>query len=189
MIAVFDADRLLAALPFRPVAGSTDRLVGYVPPKWHGPVLGNYNGFSGSCRVQAWELSTWLRRQRRLPVGPCCDLCGDANRLAVHSENYADIERLLTLCSGCHLSLHLRFRQPRRWSNTLNRLPLVPEWANLLSSEPVDLKRLLTLSELPVEPLHHLRRRYPSDRSIGVAEVLWGDPERVRLLGVRDRRR
>lgn len=185
MTSVLDADRLIAALPFRPVAGSTDRLIGYVPPKWHGPVLGTYNGFSGSCRVQAWELVTWLRHRRRLLLGPCCDLCGDANRLAGHSENYADIERLLTLCSRCHLSLHLRFRQPRRWSTTLNRLPEVPDWANLLSSEPIDLKRLLALSGLPVDPFHHLRLRYPADKSIGVADVLWSDPERARLLGAR----
>lgn len=156
MSAAYDPERLLQALPFRPVTPGTGLLEGYQPPTWRGPLLKPYNGFSGLQRVRTWELGSWLRRRKKLFLGNACDLCGHDRRLGGHSENYADVERALTLCSGCHLTIHLRFKQPVRWRKALDRLSTVPDWATALPSEPFDLAGWLALRGWPTDPLKRL---------------------------------
>lgn len=174
MTPAFDPERLLQALPFRPVVTGANLLEGYRPPTWKGALLKPYNGFSGLQRVRAWELGSWLRSRKKLFLGDACDLCGHDRRLGGHSENYADVERALTLCSGCHLTIHLRFRQPRRWLNLLERVSTVPDWVALLPASPFDLAGYLSRHDRPLAPLHRLADRLPGDHSIKLA--LSGSP-------------
>lgn len=169
MSRAFDAAGLLATLPHRPVTFRNNLLEGYCPPVWRYPLLGPYNGFTGTQRVRTWELETWLLRRNLLRLAPKCDLCGNTNRLGGHSESYADIERTLTLCGGCHLALHQRFRQPTRWRNILDRLPLIPEWATALSSEPSNFAQWLEANGCPTDAFETLRQRFPSDETIILA--------------------
>lgn len=159
MTAPFDPERLLQALPHRPVTPGADVLEGYEPPTWRGALLKPYNGFSGLQRLRTWELGSWLRRRGKLFLGKACDFCGHDQRLGGHSENYADVERALTLCSGCHLTIHLRFKQPVRWRRALERLPTVPTWATALPSEPFDLSGWLAHNGHELDPLARLRER------------------------------
>lgn len=177
----FDVERLLAALPVRPVVATEKLLDGYDPPHWRYPLLGPYNGFTGQQRVRTWELATWLRRRGLFSLGARCDLCGQTERLGGHSENYADIQRTLTLCGGCHLSLHLRFRHPERWLKTLGRLPLVPEWARALSHDPIDLPRWLEATGAPTDALDWIARQFPSDVTVELAkrQQLRTEPSRL----------
>lgn len=166
----FDVQRLLRALPFRPISAAGNLLEGYEPPVWRYPILGPYNGFNGEQRVRTWQLGTWLRRRGLLTLAPACDLCGRSARLGRHSENYADVQRALTICGGCHLVLHRRFRQPSRWRKTLELLPQVPEWAIALSPTPIDLPLWLTSAGAPSDPFEWLRRQFPSDQTIELAK-------------------
>lgn len=162
----FDAKRLLAALPFRPIDAAEKLLAGYEPPAWRYPLLGPYNGFTGEQRVRAWQLGTWLLRRGRLSVASCCDLCGGSSRLGRHSENYADVQRAITICGGCHLALHRRFRQPETWRQKLSALPSTPKWAIALSLTPIDLPGWLLSTGAPVDPFEELQRQFPNDSSI-----------------------
>lgn len=166
---LFDPERLLATLPFRPVDASENLLEGYKPPAWRYPLLGTYNGFSGEQRVRAWQLGTWLRRRGLLSIASCCDLCGSPSRLGRHSENYADIERAVTICERCHLALHKRFWQPEAWRRQLSTLQEVPEWAVALSPTPIDLPRWLSSIGAPSDPFEKLRKARPNDLSISSA--------------------
>lgn len=162
----FDAERLLATLPFRPIDAAENLLARYEPPVWRYPILGPYNGFTGEQRITAWQLGTWLRRRGLLSVAPCCDLCGGSSRLGRHSENYADVQRAITICGGCHLALHKRFREPRAWCQKLSTLSHIPEWAAALSPAPIDLAGWLVATGLPVDPFKALQRQFPNDSSI-----------------------
>ena len=136
----FDPERLLAALPYRPIPRASGMLDGYVPPLWRWPSLGPYNGFTGEERVETWQVSTWLRREGLLRLASQCDLCGDRGRLGLHSEDYSDLERALTLCSGCHMALHRRFRWGDQWFRRLDRLHSIPSWALNLDVSKTDLR-------------------------------------------------
>lgn len=136
----FDVEHFLASLPFRPVVAHGNLLAGYIPPAWRHPQLIPYNGFTGEQRIRTWQIGTWLRKHSLLSLAPRCDLCLGSSRLGRHSENYADIERALTICSGCHLSLHKRFRQPEAWRRKVKELEHAPEWALALSTTPFDMK-------------------------------------------------
>lgn len=162
----FDVERLLATLPYRPIRAEGTLLGEYVPPVWRYPPLGSYNGFSGQQRVRTWQLGTWLRRGRGLTIAPACELCGRCNRLGLHSENYADIERSVTLCGVCHLTLHRRFRQPGIWRAALDRYPPAPEWAIAVSTSPFDLAQWLRSTGRPTDPFDWLQRQFPSDPTI-----------------------
>jgi hypothetical protein len=181
----FDVQRLLCALPFRPISAAKNLLDGYKPPVWRYPILGPYNGFTGEQRVRTWELGTWLRRRGLLTPASACDLCGGSARLGRHSENYADVERAVTICGGCHLVLHRRFRQPNRWRVTLDRLPHVPEWALALSPAPIDLPQWLRSAGAPSDPFEWLRRQLPNDPTIepaARADRLRRDPTQTDLF-------
>src|SRR5690606_9250816 len=121
--------------------------------------------------LRTWQLGTWLRRRGFLSLAPACDLCGGSSRLGRHSENYADVQRALTICGACHLALHRRFRQPARWQATLRRLAQVPEWALAVSPNPIDLPRWLEATGAPVDPFDALRRINPHDSTIMRAMV------------------
>lgn len=162
----FDAERLLAALPFRPIDAAENLLAGYEPPVWRYPPLGPYNGFTGEQRVRAWQLGTWLRRRGLLSVAPRCDLCDRSSRLSRHSENYADVQRAITVCGGCHLALHRRFREPEAWRHKLSTLPSIPAWAIALSPTPIDLPAWLFSMGAPIDPFQELQRQLPNDNSI-----------------------
>ena len=162
----FDAGRLLSALPYCPISARGNLLDGYEPPVWRYPALGAYNGFSGQQRVKTWQLGTWLRRRGLLTVAPACELCGRSSRLGLHSENYADVERSVTICSGCHLALHRRFRQPSLWGETLGRCPRAPEWALALSPIQFDLSQWLASVGAPTDPFEGLSRQFPLDKTI-----------------------
>lgn len=172
----FDAQRLLRALPVRPISAAKNLLDGYEPPVWRYPILGPYNGFTGEQRVRTWQLGTWLRRRGLLTLASACDLCGGSIRLGRHSENYADVQRALTICGGCHLVLHRRFRQPARWQAKLHQLSLVPEWALALSPEPIDLPQWLRATGAPSDPFDWLIKQFPGDRTI--------EPAKWRRVGI-----
>lgn len=152
----FDPERLLAALPYRPIPRVPGLLDGFTPPPWRWPPLGPYNGFTGQERVATWQLSTWLRRKGLLRLAPCCDLCGGKDRLGLHSEDYTDIERALTLCAGCHMALHKRFRVPEKWATLKGKGVGAQEWARALSASPYDLSRWLQHQGRRTDPLCRL---------------------------------
>ena len=164
-----EVEHLLAALPFRPITEAQSVLDGYEPPVWRYPMLGPYNGFTGEQRVRTWQLGSWLQRRGLLSLAPACDLCRRSSRLGLHSENYADLQRSVTICGGCHLVLHRRFRQPTRWRETLDRLKRAPEWALALSPVPMDLPQWLASAGEPSDPFEWLRRQFPCDPTIETA--------------------
>lgn len=162
----FDAERLVSSLPFRPLTAHENLFSGFIPPAWPYSLLGSYNGFSGDERVRTWQVVTWLRKRGFICLAPRCDLCQGSSRLALHSEDYADLERALTTCTGCHFSLHKRFRYPEAWRRKLSSLERPPEWALALDTNPIDLRDWLQSAGAPITALERLHRRFPDDRSI-----------------------
>ena len=134
----FDPRHLLALLPYRPLPSALAYAACGPPPIWKWKTLPTYNGFTHEERVLSWQVGWLLRRLGALHIHGQCDLCGVTDGLTLHSEDYRDIERALTLCKPCHFAIHRRFRSPSIVRGRVG-FGLVPPWATALSATPFDL--------------------------------------------------
>ena len=144
----FDADALLAALPYRPVEKVALKSVRI--RQIASPVLsalgqpGEYNGFSALERSRTARLSNKLAELGATSRPPSCDICGSSAE-DEHAENYYDLSRWIGLCRRCHRSLlHNRFKRPERWAALLDQHEIgIDHWSRLLAPAPFDVASLL----------------------------------------------
>lgn len=150
MVASFDPDVLLAALPRREVRMFNSEIAVRSTRRREPPVgsrlfdQGAYNGFTDRERYRTADLSNWLAKVGSTERPATCDVCR-APADDEHAENYYDLTSWIGLCRRCHRSaLHGRFERPAKWFALLDASE-VPEghWARLVSMEPFDLAALL----------------------------------------------
>lgn len=80
--------------------------------------LSDYNGFPGKMREsvgrrmeRSWKDNPALRPSR-------CDACFQTEgALHGHNEDYSQEDVYLPICITCHLILHMRFQQPKMWTD------------------------------------------------------------------------
>jgi hypothetical protein len=137
----FDPDALLLALPKRPITilPSATRL----PRKRSFGDMSDYNGFTGRERLRTQGLSKWLYVMGAMQHLGSCEICArDTDQL--HAEDYYDLTTWLTICRGCHSSLHQRFGRPTKWQERLDTHGVSDRhWSRLVSLTPFDLANLL----------------------------------------------
>jgi hypothetical protein len=100
----------------------------------------SYNGFSAEERKRTEQVMQVLRRRGFLSTKAGCSLCGSKVRTQFHSEDYFDPFAATPICGPCHMTLHQRFKQPKRWLERLDRFsdsPFIAEF-RALPMEPVD---------------------------------------------------
>lgn len=78
-----------------------------------------FNGFPGWYRNQVGrELSSAIRAGK-LKARVSCAMCGlrrrDGAVLHNHLEDYHRMETFVVLCFCCHMAVHHRYGDPRRW--------------------------------------------------------------------------
>lgn len=139
----FDPERLLAALPTlqlrQPVPNAPRRFL-----QWRWPMVQPYMGFTPVERVRNWQIGRWLIAAGCMTVPHGCSICGRAEKVGLHSENYYDVTRSPVVCSRCHMTLHRRFFQPAAWVDVAGRnMKTGREWFALISSRPFDLAQYL----------------------------------------------
>ena len=113
----FDYENYLAVLePYR------TELLGPIPEdpypvrRWRWPDPLPYNGFTPIERIKFWQRVCWAEANGALlPCTKICSVCGSAQGVIGHAENYYDLTAAIPLCRACHFTVHTRFRQPSGW--------------------------------------------------------------------------
>jgi len=118
-----------------------------VPPlyresRW--PLLRSYNGFSGEERRRGGQLIGWLQAAGCLPRPTRCDICGSRERVGSHSETYAHVQRVVSICPACHRALHLRPWQWDAWRRIVDRAAVTGnEWFAVMPRHGIDIAQHL----------------------------------------------
>jgi hypothetical protein len=96
----------------------------------------NYNGFDHDQRMRAlrWLRAEYAAGHRQQPTA--CDACGkDHGIIEAHSEDYREPFGphigAHSLCRGCHVMVHRRFRNPSAWQTYREPRPSGPWTAHL----------------------------------------------------------
>jgi len=172
-VMTYDPRPLLAALPYRPLPLPGARLPKAFTAPWRWKPLAPYNGFTHQERVLVWQVSVWLRPAGILRLADRCDLCGLERELGFHSEDYGDLERMLTLCKECHFAIHQRFRSPAMLEKRLDFVE-EPIWLRALPDRSFDLAGWLRrlgvgglVARLPSPYCEVWRRQYASSPQNG----------------------
>jgi len=84
----------------------------------------DYNGFTGRQRQKVFEIIKHLKTTGRIiKEHKVCEICGTTEGfIGGHSENYFDWYNTHSLCSSCHINLHLRFKAWDSWIGYLIKI-------------------------------------------------------------------
>lgn len=147
----FDYERFLAGLdqfrlPAHPLPGPGTRL-----RRWGSGPLQPYNGFTSDERIHMWQLQEWAQEAGLYPALGTCVACGARPGEIFHSENYADLWNVITVCRSCHSAIHSRFRHPAAWARRLahNTCESGGRWLKLLPRQPIDVAGWLRARNVP----------------------------------------
>lgn len=100
------------------------------------PVNKTYLGFSGVERRRGAQVGDWLIKSGLISGPGVCEICG-ASKTAYHSENYFDIRSVRAVCRSCHRLIHIRHREPRQWSQLVERYARTgTEWFVATPADP-----------------------------------------------------
>lgn len=150
VLAAFDPDVLLAALPRRQVRpapqGTVFRSVATLAMPGTSTLgsSGEYNALSGAERRRAAAVSNWLCRLGSVERPTTCSICKAAAD-DEHAENHYDLSTWIRLCRRCHRSaLHGRFVRPHNWETLVDRCEIPGwHWARVVTQQPFDMAGLL----------------------------------------------
>ena len=105
----------------------------------------SYNGFSSSERAKVGKQQLAAIRSGDFPKPTKCELCGTTEgQLQLHNEDYSKpFDDAHPICRSCHLALHIRFTDPKRWEK---RKAYIHEirgegeyWWDQLPNTPIDI--------------------------------------------------
>ena len=138
-----DLDEYLSTLPAPEVTEPTLQ-----PPKRYqvsyGPLLKQFNGFTGEERRRGGQLGLWLLKAGCITLPAQCDICGSSGPLNLHGENYYAPASDPALCRPCHRALHLRPWNWNAWRRIVDEAAVTGrEWFALAPPNGVDLARHL----------------------------------------------
>jgi hypothetical protein len=98
-----------------------------------------YNGFTGAERRRRSGVVRLLRAKGVIAKPDQCSLCGSRKNVGYHGEDYFDPWSFVSICSGCHGSIHHRFKSTDKWQQRLHDHrdgPYAHEFAALPLVEP-----------------------------------------------------
>lgn len=98
-------------------------------PQWRWPLIGAYNGFSGSARIRGWQLLRFYQANGWLTYDDVCSVTGMAGGTQLHNEDYARPWDAFPVSKRAHQMIHTRHRFPRAWSAFLTKEALPDTWA------------------------------------------------------------
>ena len=146
------AEVLLSRLPRRELNRLPERILRSdaltsIPYRvWRWPMIGPYNGFDGVERIRGWQVTHWLHETGLLDRPGSCDICGSrSGRIQLHNENYYDVLSAPAVCQGCHSALHVRFRNPRAFSERMQPYLGCDTWLDYLLLVRFDLAQEVRL--------------------------------------------
>jgi hypothetical protein len=103
-------------------------------PQWHWPLIGPYNGFSGSARIRGWQLLRFYQTNGWLIHNEVCSVTGVAGDIQLHCEDYARPWDAFPVSNRVHRLIHTRRRYPRAWASFVVNEALPGGWITALSS-------------------------------------------------------
>jgi hypothetical protein len=79
-----------------------------------------YNGFTGAERRRRAGVTRLLRAKGGVAKPQQCSLCGSRKNVGYHGEDYFSPWSMVSICSGCHGSVHFRFKSTDKWQQRLH---------------------------------------------------------------------
>ena len=110
---------------------------GFALPRWGFPVPGTYNGATGQERIYAWQKNQIAWRLGWLSRNQTCSICEAKPAEQGHQELYQRAFALMPVCRSCHVRLHRRFGNTKRWQAFVEQLSPY-NWARVLLPKQLD---------------------------------------------------
>lgn len=100
--------------------------------RWGGSRLLYYNGFTHEQRVRKWQaIDLAVRMGLEIPAEQLsCSVCGasPSSSIAYHSEDYGTMNGHYPVCRSCHMKIHNRFKNPKRWTDFVAAMGNGKKW-------------------------------------------------------------